>query len=150
MDDSTEGTRRLGDPFACFAIEVGIYWEDTDAGGVVYHANYLKFMERARSDWFESLGHSQGTLRDEADLVFAVRSADLRFLGPARLGDRLQVTSTLKRLRGASLDFEQSVIRRTDGCVLVTGQIGVACLSASGFRPSPIPANLFGNPSPLP
>lgn len=123
-----------------FSLPVRVYWEDTDAGGVVYHAQYLAFLERARSEWMRANGYGQDRLRQEHDLVFAVRAMAVDFLKPARLDDALQVTAQLSECRRASAVFDQSVLR--DGVTLLTARVRVAALDAGGFRPKAIPAGL--------
>ena len=113
---------------------VRVYYEDTDAGGVVYYANYLKYFERARTEWLRALGHQQQALIDEHGLLFAVRSVTVEYIAPARLDDLLTVELRIARVRRASIDFEQS-IRRNDGTTaLCTAQVKVACLEAERFR----------------
>ena len=124
-----------------------VYWEDTDAGGVVYHARYLAFMERARSEWMRALGWDQGVLRDRDDLVFVVRAMDIDFRAPARLDDQLQVSVQLLECRGASLSVGQRIER--DGALLVEARVRIAALRASDFRPRPIPAVLLAELKPL-
>lgn len=114
-----------------------VYWEDTDAGGVVYHASYLCFLERARTEWLRALGVGQQALRENADRVFAVRAMTLDFLKPARLDDQLAVSVELAECRRASLVIRQAIMR--DGEVLVSAEVRVACLAASDFRPRPLP-----------
>ncbi len=126
-----------------FVWPVRVYWEDTDAGGVVYHGSYLRFLERARSEWLRALGLDQSRLKDERDLVFVVSALSLSFLRPARLDDQLLVGSSLLRRGGASLHFAQNITRGPDAEVLLEATLRVACVSASGFRPRPIPADLF-------
>jgi acyl-CoA thioester hydrolase len=126
---------------AVFSWPTRVYWEDTDAGGVVYHAQYVAFLERARTEWLRAQGHGQEPLRRDHDLVFAVRSMTLDFLRPARLDDLLSVTVALGLCRRASVVFAQSV-RRGDE-VLLTAHVRIASLSASGFRPKPVPDTLY-------
>ena len=114
-----------------------VYWEDTDAGGVVYHARYLAFMERARSEWMRARGWGQDLLRSRDDLVFVVRSMEIDFRAPARLDDQLQVSVRLLECRGASMMFSQLIER--DGALLVEARVRIAALRASDFRPRPIP-----------
>ena len=123
-----------------FHWPVRIYWEDTDAGGVVYHARYLAFMERARGEWLRAQDVHQDALRAEHDLVFAVRAMELHFRAPARLDDQLQVSVRLLECRGASLVLAQRVER--DGALLVEASVRIAALRASSFRPCPIPPAL--------
>ena len=124
-----------------FSWPTRVYWEDTDAGGVVYHAQYLAFMERARTEWLRARGHGQELLRNDHDLVFAVRSMRLDFLRPARLDDLLAVTVELQACKRASVVFAQSVMRGDEA--LVVAEVRVAALSASGFRPRPLPDALY-------
>jgi acyl-CoA thioester hydrolase len=124
-----------------FSWPTRVYWEDTDAGGVVYHAQYLAFLERARTEWLRALGKGQELLRVEHDLVFAVRAMRIEFRAPARLDDALQVTVALRECRRASLVFAQSIHR--DGVGLLDAEVRVAALTASGFRPCPLPSPLY-------
>jgi acyl-CoA thioester hydrolase len=123
-----------------FSHPVRIYWEDTDAGGVVYHAQYLAFLERARSEWMRAQGHGQEFLRREHGLLFAVRAMQLDFRKPARLDDALAVTATLRECRRASVIFAQE-IRRGDERLL-TATVRVAALGTD-FRPTAIPQPLY-------
>lgn len=131
--------------YGLFSWPIRVYWEDTDGGGVVYHAGYLRFLERARTEWLRSLGHSQESLRAGSDLVFAVRSVQMDFLAPARLDDELSATVEVTAVRGASLGFRQSVLRVADGAELVRATVRAACLTASTFRPRPLPEGLLSN-----
>lgn len=124
-----------------FEQPIRVYWEDTDAGGVVYHAQYLAFLERARSDWLRARGHGQNGLRLAHDLVFAVRAMTLDFLAPARLDDLLLVDVRVHEVRRASLVLAQRV--RREGEVLLTAEVRLAALTASSFRPTPIPPPLL-------
>src|SRR5699024_8697482 len=99
---------------AVFNWRLRVYWEDTDAGGVVYHAGYLRFMERARSEWLRMRGVDQLALRERTGLGFVVRDMHIDFLAPARLDDELVVSVVVKKMRRASLSFVQRVQRRTD------------------------------------
>jgi acyl-CoA thioester hydrolase len=120
---------------------VRVYWEDTDAGGVVYHAQYLAFMERARSEWMRAQGLGQDLLRSRDDLVFVVRAMDIDFRAPARLDDQLQVSVALLECRGASLVLGQRIER--EGALLVAASVKIAALAAASFRPRPIPQALL-------
>lgn len=124
-----------------FIHPVRVYWEDTDAGGVVYHARYIAFLERARSEWLRALGKEQDRLRAEHDLVFAVRSMRVDFRAPARLDDVLEVSAGLRDCRRASLVFAQAIHR--GGELLLDAEVRVAALSAATFRPRPIPEPLY-------
>jgi acyl-CoA thioester hydrolase len=118
-----------------------IYWEDTDAGGVVYHANYLKFMERCRSEWLRALGVDQPRLRAERQLQFAVVSLTVDFLKPARLDDEIIVTAELERLGGATIAFKQTI--RRDDVQLIDATVRVACLDSGTLKARAIPKDLF-------
>jgi len=123
-----------------FTWPVRVYWEDTDAGGVVYHARYLAFMERARSEWMRDRGWGQELLRARDDLVFVVRAMEIDFRAPARLDDQLEVSVSLLECRGASFVVAQRILR--DGALLVGAKVKIAALEASTFRPRPIPEPL--------
>lgn len=123
-----------------FSIPVRVYYEDTDAGGVVYYANYLRFMERARTEWLRSLGLEQDALREQDGVIFAVRSVKVEFLKPARFNDLLRVTVSVRRVGGASVFFDQRV--RCDDVALAHAELKVACLDARSFMPRAIPARV--------
>ncbi len=116
-----------------FSWPTRIYWEDTDAGGVVYHARYVAFMERARTEWMRALGFGQERTRTDHGVVFAVRAMTLDFLRPARLDDALDVTATLVQCKRASMVFDQRVCRGDE--TLLTAQVRIAALDASTFKP---------------
>ena len=124
-----------------FSHPIRVYWEDTDAGGVVYHAQYLAFLERARSEWLRARGRDQERMRREHDLVFAVRAMQVDFRAPARLDDDLVATAVLRECRNASMVFAQEV-RRGDK-LLLSATVRIAVLTASGFRPRPLPDPLY-------
>ena len=133
---------------AAFSWPVRIYWEDTDAGGIVYYANYLKYMERARSEWLRSLGVEQVELKERDGVMFVVVRAEVDFRTPARYGDLLQVTCEVAEARRASLTFKQQVVRSVsnegaEAEVLVTGQIRIACLDVVKFRPRSMPETML-------
>jgi acyl-CoA thioester hydrolase len=121
-----------------FSWPVRVYWEDTDAGGVVYHASYLRFMERARSEWLRAQGVAQSTFKETTGLAFLVREMRLDFLKAALLDDELQVTVAVKERRAASILFDQT-IRRADGTELVRAQVRVACVDVHRMVPVRIP-----------
>jgi len=127
-----------------FSWPVRVYYEDTDSGGVVYYANYLRFMERARTEWLRSIGVEQDQLRDEQGVIFAVRRVEVDYLKPARFNDNLEVTAKIVAQGRASLTFEQSVLRHDDGrpIELCQGSVKIACLDAVAFRPCPIPDDI--------
>lgn len=126
-----------------FLWPVRVYYEDTDSGGVVYYANYLKFMERARTEWLRSLGFEQNLLLQQERIVFAVRRVEIDFRQPARFNDALVVRSLIKQRRRASLTFQQQITREKDQALLVSGDVQVACLDFEAFRPIPIPQNIL-------
>ena len=120
-----------------FSWPTRVYWEDTDAGGVVYHAQYLAFLERARTEWLRARGHGQERMREVHDLVFAVRAMRIDFRKPARLDDALEVSVALRQCRHASLVLAQAIHR--DGELLVDAEVRIAALSARDFRPRAMP-----------
>ena len=120
-----------------FSWPVRVYWEDTDAGGVVYYANYLKFMERARSEWLRAFGFEQDALRDEAGIVFVVRRVEIDYLSPARFNDQLDVSVSLHEIGRASLSVQQTITRGPTRLALA--QVTLACVDAARFKPVKIP-----------
>jgi acyl-CoA thioester hydrolase len=114
-----------------------VYWEDTDAGGVVFYANYLKFFERARTEWLRALGVEQQALRNAQGLIFIVTATELRYLAPARLDDELAIVTTLAEPPRASFMFVQRALRGE--VVLTEGRISVACVDAGTFTPKRLP-----------
>lgn len=123
-----------------FSIPIRVYYEDTDAGNVVYYANYLKFMERARTEWLRALGFEQDELSRHDGVLFAVRSARLEFLKPARFNELLQATVRVNQRGKASITFAQEI--RRDELTLCEGEVKVACLDAATFTPRPIPEGM--------
>ncbi|WXL24316.1 tol-pal system-associated acyl-CoA thioesterase [Ectopseudomonas mendocina] len=121
-----------------FTHRCRVYYEDTDAGGIVYYVNYLKFMERARTECLRELGYSQSTLAEEG-LLFVVHSAEARYQAPARLDDELSVTAEVIELNRASLRFRQQVKRLVDDVLLCEGHFVVACVRAENLKPRAIP-----------
>ena len=124
-----------------FSHPCTIYWEDTDAGGVVYYANYLKFMERCRTEWLRALGIDQQSLRAERLLQFVVANVEVAFLRPAVLHDEILVTAELERLSGATILFKQTIMRGAEQ--LIDAKTRVACLDSGTLKPRPIPKDLF-------
>ena len=120
---------------------VRVYWEDTDAGGVVYYANYLKFLERCRTEWLRALGIDQPRLRAERGLQFVVVNVTVDFLRPAVLDDEVLVTAELVKLTGATIQFKQAIWRQD--IQLIDASARVACLDSATLRPRPIPKDLF-------
>jgi acyl-CoA thioester hydrolase len=125
-----------------FSWSVRVYYEDTDAGGIVYYGNYLKFMERARTEWLRSRGIDVARLADTDRLMFTVRAITLDFLKPARLSDNLDVSVAVGRMRKVSVELEQTVVRA--GAVLCTGQVRLACVDVDTLRPKAVPKTLVG------
>ena len=123
-----------GDPFS---FPIRVYWEDTDAGGVVYHASYVRFLERARTEWLRAQGVGQQALRESEDLVLVIRGMTLDFNKPAKLDDELRVSVVMTERRKASLLIEQAIFRGDQALVHAT--VRVACLVASSFKPRPLP-----------
>jgi acyl-CoA thioester hydrolase len=124
-----------------FDYPVKVYYEDTDSGGVVYHANYLKYMERARSEWLASIGHPVDKIVHEYGVVFAVRHADLDFVSPARLMQELNVHTQLLQLGKVKLCFEQTIYN--DGRLIAKAKIKIATLEQNSFTLMPIPQDLL-------
>ncbi|MDT8407835.1 MAG: tol-pal system-associated acyl-CoA thioesterase [Methylococcales bacterium] len=124
-----------------FHWPVRVYWEDTDAGGVVFYANYLKYLERARTEWLRSLNVEQDVLKDQHGLIFVVRHVAIDYLKPARFNDALQVTATLSGRSKASATFHQTILRDTQR--LIEANVRIVCLDAQTFRPKPLPSFLF-------
>jgi acyl-CoA thioester hydrolase len=123
-----------------FHVPIRIYWEDTDAAGIVFYANYLKFFERARTEWLRGLGFGQETLRREEGVAFIVSEASLRYLKPARLDDLIEVSVDVARLGQASLQLAQQA-RRADE-LLAEGEIRIGCVEIGTFRPCRIPNDI--------
>ena len=123
-----------------FLWPIRVYYEDTDAGGVVYHTNYIKFMERARTEWLRNLGFEQDELRDNHGVIFAVRSVQADYFLPAKFNDELMISSRVIKFGKASITIEQEVKRKDD--VLCKGIIKVATLDDKTFRPKAMPESL--------
>jgi acyl-CoA thioester hydrolase len=118
-----------------------VYYEDTDVGGVVYYANYLKFMERCRTDWLRAMGVDQQRLRADQQVQFVVVNIVVDFLRPAVLHDEILVTATLERLAGATIHFKQTIMR--GGEQLIDATVRVACIDSGTLKPRAIPKDLF-------
>jgi acyl-CoA thioester hydrolase len=118
-----------------------VYYEDTDLGGVVYYANYLKFMERCRTDWLWSMGVDQQLLRAERQVQFVVTHVSIDFLRPAVLHDEILVTAELQRLAGATIHFKQTIMRGDEQ--LIDAAVRAACLDSGTLKPRAIPKDLF-------
>ena len=122
-----------------------VYWEDTDAGGVVYYANYMKFMERARSEWLRSLGIEQTPLKEQHGAILVIAHVEATYRRPAKYGDMLQVTCRMLECGKASLTFDQQVYRAasaadiSNGELLLKGRARVGCVDAHTFKPRALP-----------
>ena len=127
-----------------FSFPIRVYWEDTDAGGVVYHASYLCYLERGRTEWVRAQGIEQQAMRERDDLVMAVREMRIDFLKPARLDDVLEVTVSLKERRAASFLVSQELFRGQE--CLLRADVRIACLHASSFKPRALPSWLVPGP----
>lgn len=128
-----------------FVFPVRIYYEDTDAGGVVYHSNYLNYFERCRSEWLRHLGYEQDELRDQHDIIFVVRSVNIDYLKPGLFNQQLMVTAEVIELGGSSLVMQQKVLHgRGSGDVdtLVEGRVSLVCVNTKTFRATRIPADI--------
>ena len=126
-----------------FSWPLRVYWEDTDAGGVVYHAAYLRFIERARSEWLRACGVEQQRLRDEHGILFVVADLHVKFLAPARLDDVLHAQITAFTRRSASMRFTQCILRPADGALLIEADVRAACIDAASYKPRRIPDSLL-------
>ena len=120
-----------------FSIPIRVYYEDTDAGGVVYYANYLKFLERARTEWLRAFGFEQDELLRRDGVVFAVRSVNIEFLKPARFNDLIEVSLAMGKRGNASVTLTQQIRRGEE--TLCEAQVRVACLDAASFAPRSFP-----------
>jgi len=120
-----------------FALPVRVYFQDTDAGGVVYHASYVNFMERARTEWLRTHGYSNAGLMKEFGVVFVVRSLKLDYLKPALLDDLLNVTAQIKEIGRSRLNLLQSVLRGDE--LLTEAEVHLVCVSLQGFKPVSVP-----------
>jgi acyl-CoA thioester hydrolase len=123
-----------------FEIDLRVYWEDTDAGGVVFFANYLKFFERARTEWLRSLGFSQERMRVDDNAAFVVSETSVRYVRPARLDDWLTITVRLATVARASISIEQQAWRGDE--LLTEGRIRIACVDTAKFELRRIPAGI--------
>lgn len=127
-----------------FRWPVRVYYEDTDAGGVVYHASYLRFFERARTEWLRALGLEQDALRRGEGILFAVKSLSMDFLKPARFNELLWADAHVAELKRASLVFEQTISRQAaEQDVLCKARVKVVCLEAESFAVAAIPDTLL-------
>jgi len=127
-----------------FLWPVRVYWEDTDGGGVVYYANYLRYLERARTEWLRTLGYSQRELAHDPGLIFTVIALEIEYRRPARLDDALLVSCTPRREGAASVSFAQEIHRAQSaaarpGELVASARVRVACVDARSFRPQRLP-----------
>ena len=132
--------------FQPFRHTLRVYWEDTDAGGVVFYANYLKFFERARTEWLRHLGFGQQALRDETGAIFIVTDTRVRYRAPARLDDLLDVSVELRHAGQASMTIAQQAWRAE--LLLAEGEIRIGCVDSGTFKPRRIPTALFSTLAP--
>jgi len=126
-----------------FQFPIRVYWEDTDAGGIVFYANYLKFFERARTEWLRSLGIAQGALRDSTGGMFVVRETSVRYHRPARLDDELLVTARVETAGRASLTLAQEAFLLDGRALVCDGTIRIGWVEAASLKPARIPPNLL-------
>ena len=122
-----------------FELRLRVYWEDTDAGGIVFYANYLKFFERARTEWLRSLGIGQQALRESTGGIFVVGETNVRFLQAARLDDELLVTARIETAGRAAITLAQEALRAGDRTLLCQGTIRIGWVDAATLRPGRIP-----------
>lgn len=123
-----------------FILPTRVYYEDTDAGGVVFYANYLKFFERGRTEWLRNLGVNQAKLAEEQGRIFVVVGTQVRYRSPARLDDLLEIKTSITKVGNSSCSFEQ--IAERNGEVLVESSIQICCVDTQSFKPAPIPADI--------
>jgi acyl-CoA thioester hydrolase len=128
-----------------FCWPARVYWEDTDGGGIVYYANYLRFLERARTEWLRSLGYSQQALAQEPGIVFTVVSLTVEYRRPARLDDELAITCKAHADRAATMRFEQAIFRGQagEGPPILTAEVLVCCVDANTLKPRRLPEPLI-------
>jgi acyl-CoA thioester hydrolase len=122
-----------------FVWKVRVYWEDTDAGGVVYHSRYLNFFERARTEWLRSLGVDQSRLAEEENILFAVRHMEIDFEHAAHLDDELDITVHSVRAGGVRMTFSQDMTRCSDGKPVASAKLTAVSLKADSFKPTRMP-----------
>ncbi len=125
-----------------FCWQVRVYYEDTDAAGVVFYANYLRYMERARTEWLRSIGFEHATLIKNHAILFAVKTLTIDYLKPAKLDEQLTITSRLLSWRGASLTFAQ-LINNANDQLLIQAEVKIACLNATSLKAAPLPQTLL-------
>src|SRR5450830_682695 len=156
MSDSTNKnniSNSVNSSADAFAWPVRVYYEDTDTGGVVFYVNYLKFFERARTEWLRALGYSQQALAESSGLIFVVKNTTVDYFAPARLDDELKLTVVVEQFRNASLAFvqeawriekrSQGTLQGTEQTLLARGRITIVCVNAASFRPQAIPEEML-------
>lgn len=125
-----------------FVWPVRVYYEDTDSGGVVYHSNYLNFMERARTEWLRSLGFEQTVLKTELGVLFVVHQLAITYQSPAKFNDALNIECRIVKMGRSTLEFEQIIKRDTQ--TLTKATVGLVCVDAHQFKPVSIPSQIKG------
>jgi acyl-CoA thioester hydrolase len=125
-----------------FNLQVRVYYEDTDAGGVVYHTNYLKFMERARTEWLRHAGFEQDILIDEKEILFAVRKISIDYNKPALFNDLLNIKTRIIEQRKVSFIFEQLVFNQAEE-MICNAEIKIVCIDSNTLKPKPIPETIL-------
>lgn len=125
-----------------FVLPVRVYVEDTDLGGVVYHARYLHFFERARTEWLRARGIGQKRLREEEGLIFVVTDMDIRFTRPAMMDDELLVSAAVSEVGRARFRFTQDIRREGDDALIATADVGAAILHSEDYKPARMPARI--------
>ncbi len=125
-----------------FNLQVRVYYEDADAGGVVYHSNYLNFMERARTKWLRHAGFEQNTLIEEKEILFAVRKINIDYNMPALFNDLLNIKTCIVEQRKASLIFEQVIFNQAEK-LICKAEVKIACLDSKTMKPKPIPETIL-------
>lgn len=126
-----------------FSFPIRVYWEDTDAGGIVFYANYLKFFERARTEWLRAMGVSQHVLREQVGGMFVVSETKVKYHQPARLDDELIVTAALQEAGRAALIIEQQATHKTSGTLLCQGSIRIGWVDAQTLKPARLPSDII-------
>lgn len=125
-----------------FSLPVRVYYQDTDAGGVMYHANYINFMERARTEWLRTFGYSNAGMMKELGVMFVVRSLKLDYLRPALLDDLLQVSAQIKEIGRSRVTLTQTIVRGEE--LLTEGEVHLVCVDVKTFKPVSVPEVLRG------
>ncbi len=128
---------------AIFQWPVRVYYEDTDAGGVVYHSQYLNYMERARTEWLRSHGIELDWMAEHEKVLFVVNRIQVDYRRAARFNDALTVTLAMSRRRRVGISFEQTILRPSDESLLIQAQVEVACVQIDSFRPTAIPESFI-------